>query len=183
VFSYTAKASDVDGDTLSYSLSQAPSGATINSQTGVLTWSPTTAGNYSFAISVSDGKGGVTLQTFSLTVNAPGTVLTAASARIVVQSSTASVASADASKAISYIVVNGGTSTLSTGSGGNAASASVANTSVASGSALVVDWSGSTQPIASLPAGTVGWASAFLGTVPDQRSLAEKTGLVVTVKG
>ncbi len=102
VFSYTIQASDADGDTLS----QAPSGATINSQTGVLTWRPTVAGNYSFTISVSvsvsvsDGKGGVALQPC-----------------------------------------------------------------VGSDSALRVDW------------------SDFLGTAPDQRSLAEKTGLVVKVKG
>jgi hypothetical protein len=31
--------------------------------------------------------------------------------------------------------------------------------------------------------GTDAWVSDFLGTTPDRRSLAEKTGLVVRVKG
>jgi hypothetical protein len=57
--SFTATASDADipSNTLSYSLSGAPSGASINSSTGVFTWTPTEAqgpGNYSFSVVVTD---------------------------------------------------------------------------------------------------------------------------------
>lgn len=188
--SYTAQASDVDGDTLSYSLSQAPSGASINSQTGVLTWSTTAPGNYNFTISVSDGKGGVALQVFTLLVKAPATATTPNTtpvtepgcASIVVRSGTYSVASDDnGSKAVRYIVVNGGGSTVTTANSGNA-SGSVVSTATASDSALRVDWSGAMQQTTSLSE-TDDWVSDFLGTAPDHRSLAEKTGLVVNVKG
>jgi hypothetical protein len=185
VFSYTAQANDVDGDTLSYSLSQAPSGASINSQTGVLTWSPSTPGNYSFTIRVSDGKGGVALQTFSLTVKAAGTTsaVEPGCASIVVRSSTYSVASNDddSSKTVRYIVVNGGASTVTAASSSSDASGSVVSTAIASDSALRVDWGGTLQQTIRL-GGTDDWVSDFLGTAPDQRSLAEKTGLVVKVK-
>lgn len=70
VLSYAAKATDADGDTITYSLTTAPTGASINAQTGVLSWSPTLAGNYSFSITAADGKGGSTTQAFGLTVKA-----------------------------------------------------------------------------------------------------------------
>jgi hypothetical protein len=56
---FTATATDPESppQTLTYSLSGAPSGASINSSTGVFTWTPTEAqgpGNYSFVVIVSD---------------------------------------------------------------------------------------------------------------------------------
>jgi hypothetical protein len=55
---FTASASDPDaGQTLTYSLVGAPSGATINATSGVFAWIPTEAqgpGNYSFSVRVTD---------------------------------------------------------------------------------------------------------------------------------
>jgi VCBS repeat-containing protein len=70
-FVYQAQASDVDGDTLSYSLSQAPAGAAIDASTGRLTWANPTVGQHSFVIKVSDGKGASASQSFVLNVTGP----------------------------------------------------------------------------------------------------------------
>jgi large repetitive protein len=70
VFTYDANASDADGDTITFGLAAAPTGATINAQTGIITWSPTAAGSYSFSVTAADGKGGSTVQAFTLTVKA-----------------------------------------------------------------------------------------------------------------
>lgn len=52
---FTATASDVDaGQTKSFSLIGAPSGATINATSGVFTWTPATAGSYTFKVRVTD---------------------------------------------------------------------------------------------------------------------------------
>ena len=42
-YSYDVNASDANGDTLSYSLTQAPAGMTINASTGLIAWTPTRA--------------------------------------------------------------------------------------------------------------------------------------------
>ncbi|WP_042475472.1 putative Ig domain-containing protein [Bacillus ndiopicus] len=55
---FTAIATDIDGDSLTYSLVDAPAGASVNATTGVFTWIPTEAqgpGTYSFKVVVSDG--------------------------------------------------------------------------------------------------------------------------------
>ncbi len=55
---FTATATDSNGDTLTYSLTGAPSGAAINSATGVFTWTPSEAqgpGTYTITVVVSDG--------------------------------------------------------------------------------------------------------------------------------
>lgn len=72
-YSFTPTASDVDGDTLAYSISNKPSWATFSTVTGSLTGSPV-AGTYSgIVISASDGKGGTaSLATFSIVVSAAG---------------------------------------------------------------------------------------------------------------
>jgi predicted small secreted protein len=68
---YQVIATDSDGDVLTYSLTQAPNWLSINSGTGRITG---TAPNvnadtaYSVTIRVSDGKGGIATQSFSLTV-------------------------------------------------------------------------------------------------------------------
>ena len=58
-FTFTATGNDVEGPSLSYSLSgTAPTGAAINSTTGVFTWTPTEAqgpADYTFNVVVSDG--------------------------------------------------------------------------------------------------------------------------------
>ena len=56
---FTATASDADGDTLTYSLDSGnPSGSSINPTTGVFTWTPTAAqgpNSYPITVRVSDG--------------------------------------------------------------------------------------------------------------------------------
>ncbi len=70
-YSYDVDASDADGDTLSYSLTAAPSGMTIDSATGLIDWIPSAAqiGSHVVVVQVSDGNGGLTNQSFSVTVN------------------------------------------------------------------------------------------------------------------
>ncbi len=54
---FTAQASDQNGDTITYSLSGAPSGMQINSSTGTVTWSTdySDAGSYTITVIASDG--------------------------------------------------------------------------------------------------------------------------------
>jgi len=56
---YEVKANDEDGDTLSYSLEDAPHGMTIDPSTGIIQWNiPSDAkDSYSFRIVVTDGDG------------------------------------------------------------------------------------------------------------------------------
>ena len=71
-YTFTATASDVDGDTLTFSLSGAPAGATIDSSTGAFSWTPTEAqgpGVYPFSVVVSDGNGGSNTESITITVN------------------------------------------------------------------------------------------------------------------
>ena len=70
---YDVQATDVDGDTLTYRLLSAPSGMTINSGSGLISWSPSTGqqGDYSVSVEVADGRGGVANQTFNLVVSPP----------------------------------------------------------------------------------------------------------------
>ncbi|HEX4869994.1 MAG TPA: putative Ig domain-containing protein, partial [Moraxellaceae bacterium] len=72
-YSYDVNASDVDGDTLYYSLVTAPTGMTIDAGTGVIGWSvPVTLSNpYSVTVRVDDRSNGSGLsdtQSFSITV-------------------------------------------------------------------------------------------------------------------
>ena len=56
---FTAVGNDIDGPSLTYSLTGAPAGATINPTTGVFSWTPTEAqgaGVYNFSVVVSDGS-------------------------------------------------------------------------------------------------------------------------------
>jgi hypothetical protein len=58
-FSFDANATDANGDTLTFSLSSNPSGSSINSSTGVFSWTPSEAqgpGDYTFNVMVSDGS-------------------------------------------------------------------------------------------------------------------------------
>ncbi|MCU7935407.1 MAG: tandem-95 repeat protein [Candidatus Thiodiazotropha sp. (ex Dulcina madagascariensis)] len=71
-YGYDVDASDADGDTLSYSLTTAPAGMTIDSASGLIGWSPTTAqvGSHPVTVQVDDGKGGTASQDYTLVVNA-----------------------------------------------------------------------------------------------------------------
>jgi len=65
---YDVEASDSNGDALVYSLTESPSGMTIESDTGVINWTPSTEGSASVIVSVSDGKGGTAEQSYTITV-------------------------------------------------------------------------------------------------------------------
>ena len=70
-YAYQVTATDADGNTLTYSLTQAPSWLSINSQTGLISGTAplvSANSNFSIIISVSDGATSVT-QTYVLTVN------------------------------------------------------------------------------------------------------------------
>lgn len=56
LYSYNVNATDHDGDTLTYSLTTKPSGMTINSSTGLISWTPTSNGIFNVTVKVSDGK-------------------------------------------------------------------------------------------------------------------------------
>lgn len=72
VFVYSVQAIDDDKDSLKYLLEAAPSGMTIDSATGMISWqvAPDVKGTHRVRISVQDGQGGSAFQDFDLS---PGT--------------------------------------------------------------------------------------------------------------
>jgi len=68
VYTYDVEATDPNEDTLTYSLTVSPTGMTINSTNGVITWTPTTAGSFDVTVEVSDGSKSTT-QSFTITVD------------------------------------------------------------------------------------------------------------------
>jgi len=67
-YSYTINAVDPDGDTLTYSLTEAPPGMEIDSKTGLITWDvpKEITGKTPFTVSVADGQGGQATQKLTL---------------------------------------------------------------------------------------------------------------------
>ena len=74
-YEYDAEATDADGDTLTWALSGAPSGMTVNSTTGLVAWTPTAddEGDVTYTLSVSDGNGGSDSESVTVTVSAAST--------------------------------------------------------------------------------------------------------------
>ena len=70
-YSYQATATDADGDAVQFVLVSGPNSFTI-APSGVVTWTPTAAqtGAQAVTIEARDGKGGITPQSFSVTVSA-----------------------------------------------------------------------------------------------------------------
>jgi hypothetical protein len=68
---YEAKAVDVDGDRLNFTLTGAPAGMLIDRFSGRVDWTPgrEPGGNFSIGIIVSDGKGGEARQEFVVSVS------------------------------------------------------------------------------------------------------------------
>jgi hypothetical protein len=66
VYTRQIRASGAEGDTLIYSLQQAPEGMTIDASTGLITWqvAPKDSGSHSVIVQVSDGHGGEILYAF-----------------------------------------------------------------------------------------------------------------------
>lgn len=71
-WSYVLAASDPDGDLLSYKLVKGPPDMFLDANTNTLYWYVTSEdlGDYEIVLEVSDGKGGVTMQMFTLSVSA-----------------------------------------------------------------------------------------------------------------
>jgi hypothetical protein len=67
---FHVQASDPDGDLLTYSLKDAPTGMSIDRGTGWVRWvtSPGTTGKVPFTVIVSDGAGGESTARFTVTV-------------------------------------------------------------------------------------------------------------------
>jgi len=67
---FLVRASDADGDPLTYSLKEAPAGMSIDRKTGWVRWvtSPGTTGKVPFTVIVSDGSGGESTARFTVTV-------------------------------------------------------------------------------------------------------------------
>ncbi|MBC2711713.1 MAG: cadherin-like domain-containing protein [Desulfosarcina sp.] len=68
VYNYDTNATDPNGNTLSYSLLTSPSGMSIDTTTGLITWTPEAAGTYNVTVEVSDGSGGADAQTYAIDV-------------------------------------------------------------------------------------------------------------------
>ncbi|RME52192.1 hypothetical protein D6783_05570, partial [Candidatus Woesearchaeota archaeon] len=68
---YDVNATDANNDPLTYNLTTAPSGMTINTSTGLISWTPTQSqvGNHTVAIIVEDGTGLNDTQNYTLTVS------------------------------------------------------------------------------------------------------------------
>ncbi|MGB7242691.1 MAG: putative Ig domain-containing protein, partial [Sulfitobacter sp.] len=66
---YLVQAIDPDGDDITYELTAAPDGATIDPDTALIQWVPPAPGDYEFSIRVDDGRGGSDEQTFIVVVS------------------------------------------------------------------------------------------------------------------
>jgi len=70
IYTYQIKATDPDGDTLTYSLKSAPAGMTIDPSKGLIKWNvpPEFTGKTPITVSVTDGHGGESLQSLILEI-------------------------------------------------------------------------------------------------------------------
>jgi RHS repeat-associated protein len=70
IYRYDTAVSNPDGATLSFDLPAHPAGMTVDSTTGVLVWlpAPDELGPQTVVLRVADGRGGVALQSFQVTV-------------------------------------------------------------------------------------------------------------------
>jgi N-acetylneuraminic acid mutarotase len=70
-YSYNLASIDEDGDIPIFSIVSAPSNLILDSSTGKLHWTPTTSdiGNHTITIQVSDGRGSIDRQSFTITVD------------------------------------------------------------------------------------------------------------------
>lgn len=73
-YTYDVEATDADGDTLIYSLTSSPTDMIINASSGVISWAPSTVGDYDVTIKVTDGDSFDT-QSFTITVTMTNVML------------------------------------------------------------------------------------------------------------
>ncbi|MBD2468818.1 Ig-like domain-containing protein [Nostoc sp. FACHB-145] len=73
---YDVDATDAEGDSLTYLLTNAPSGMLIDSATGKITWATPKSGTHKVNVRVEDGRGGIEVQSFDLLISdsAPATI-------------------------------------------------------------------------------------------------------------
>lgn len=69
-YSYDVEATDINLDTITYSLSQSPAGMTINDTTGLISWMPDTTGIFAVIVTATDVDGS-TNQSFNIEVLPP----------------------------------------------------------------------------------------------------------------
>ena len=68
-YTYDVQGSDPLGDMLTYSLLSPPSGMRINSQSGLIEWTPPSVGDYEVTVKVKDCKGSYKMQKFVIEVD------------------------------------------------------------------------------------------------------------------
>lgn len=70
LYSYDVDATDPDGDTPTYSLAVSPGGMTIDSASGLISWTPgyAQAGDHGVTVNVTDGLGGSAIQSWTISV-------------------------------------------------------------------------------------------------------------------
>jgi RHS repeat-associated protein len=96
-YSYKVVATDADNDSLTWGIPQnKPPGLSMNEFTGQITWSPTAdqVGDWPITVEVNDRRGGVTTQSFTITVgaaNRPPTVACQQDLHLVGSSATVSI--------------------------------------------------------------------------------------------
>jgi RHS repeat-associated protein/uncharacterized repeat protein (TIGR01451 family) len=88
IYRYDARATDLDGEAVTFDLPVAPAGMAVDPASGTLAWRPIPAqvGTHDVLLRVRDGAGGVTLQSFRVTVagaNTPPVVTSTPVAQIV----------------------------------------------------------------------------------------------------
>jgi hypothetical protein len=72
LITFNASATDVENDTLAYSIGTTTAGMSMISSTGAFSWTPTEAqgpGIYTFSVNVSDGNGGTDTKSVTITVD------------------------------------------------------------------------------------------------------------------
>ena len=77
-YRYEVLANDPD-DALSYRLQVSPVGMVIDSSTGLISWTPNSAGDFNVIVIVDDNNGGTDRQSFVITVNDPDIIAPAIS--------------------------------------------------------------------------------------------------------
>ncbi len=70
-YTYDVEATDPDGDSLSYSLISAPANMSINSDSGLISWTPPVIEDCAVSVKVSDGYGSSAEQSFTITILPP----------------------------------------------------------------------------------------------------------------
>ncbi|MEL7356414.1 MAG: SBBP repeat-containing protein [Cyanobacteria bacterium J06560_6] len=93
-YTYQVVAVDEDSDPLTYSLTAAPSGATVGPATGQIIWDSSliAPGSYDFTVQVNDGRGGNDEQSFTLNVEAGNPAAAPNQAPVIVSDPTFQVA-------------------------------------------------------------------------------------------